>query len=405
MERHADGALPGATRRDRQLGRSPRPGGRARVRRQRPAQPRVVRHRHRPRGRQRRRSHVDRRVGAALRRPPSSEWTTWASRSSSRHRRRTSRMVPSRHRHDEIVDAVRAIGLAPAAARRRGAPRVLPVHGSRELHFHDNLHQRDAGSGSSRCCYNAPYWAGRGSRDRLGGMLQDTFGRPTIVARYGSGAFHAAVLANGPGLSGALGAPAGAEVMQPDAPAAVPTDAWPCDRRRPARDRLAAGGDDAGEGLAGGRPPAAPLAAVPDRARGVRADLAPVAPPWPWSSGSRSSWCSRARAGSGCRSAASAPISSCWGPRSCCSRREASVSFSLLFGNTWVVNALLWPEWIAALVDTSAHPLGPGAGSVGRARGVAVLLLTLRRPWARALAAAISVPASTGVSSWCWLRP
>ncbi len=70
------------------------------------------------------------------------------------------------------------------------------------------------------------YW-GAWLPDRLGGMLQDTFGRPTIIARYGGGPLHAAVLANGPGLSGALGVPAGAEVMQPVAPAAVPTDAWP----------------------------------------------------------------------------------------------------------------------------------------------------------------------------------
>ena len=50
--------------------------------------------------------------------------------------------------------------------------------------------------------------------DRLGWMLEDTFGRPTIIARYGTGPFHAAVLANGPGLSGSLGVPAGAEVMR-----------------------------------------------------------------------------------------------------------------------------------------------------------------------------------------------
>ena len=53
----------------------------------------------------------------------------------------------------------------------------------------------------------------------------------------------------------------------------------------------------------------------------------------------------------------------------------------------------LWPEWIAALVDTSAHPLGPVVPIPWVARAaVAVLLLTLRRPWARALAAAISSP-------------
>lgn len=63
--------------------------------------------------------------------------------------------------------------------------------------------------------------------DRLGGMLSDTYGRPTIIARYGAGDFHAAVLANGPGLSGSLGVPAGVEIMQPDAGTYVPTDDWP----------------------------------------------------------------------------------------------------------------------------------------------------------------------------------
>jgi hypothetical protein len=53
------------------------------------------------------------------------------------------------------------------------------------------------------------------------------FDRPTIIARYGSGPNHAAVLANGPGLSGALGVPPGAEVLSPQPPAALPTDAWP----------------------------------------------------------------------------------------------------------------------------------------------------------------------------------
>ncbi len=53
----------------------------------------------------------------------------------------------------------------------------------------------------------------------------------------------------------------------------------------------------------------------------------------------------------------------------------------------------LWPQWIAALVDTSAHPFGPVVPVPWVARAaVAVLLLTLRRPWARALAAAISSP-------------
>ena len=51
--------------------------------------------------------------------------------------------------------------------------------------------------------------------------------RPPIIARYGQGASHAAVLANGPGLSGALGLPPNAEILRPDPPADVPTDTWP----------------------------------------------------------------------------------------------------------------------------------------------------------------------------------
>ncbi len=63
--------------------------------------------------------------------------------------------------------------------------------------------------------------------DRLGWMLQDTFGRPTIISRYGTGSLHAAALVNGPGLDGVLGVPPGAEVMSLAPPDAVPTDAWP----------------------------------------------------------------------------------------------------------------------------------------------------------------------------------
>ena len=36
--------------------------------------------------------------------------------------------------------------------------------------------------------------------NRLGWMLGDTFGRPPIIARYGTGPFHAAVMADGPAL-------------------------------------------------------------------------------------------------------------------------------------------------------------------------------------------------------------
>jgi uncharacterized protein YbjT (DUF2867 family) len=48
---------------------------------------------------------------------------------------------------------------------------------------------------------------------------------------------------------------------------------------------------------------------------------------------------------------------------------------------------------MAALIDTSAHPLGPvvAVPFVVRA-GVAVVLLLVRRPWTRALAAAIISP-------------
>lgn len=53
----------------------------------------------------------------------------------------------------------------------------------------------------------------------------------------------------------------------------------------------------------------------------------------------------------------------------------------------------LWPEWIRALADTSAHPLGPvvPVPFVGRAL-LAVALLATRRPWCQALAASIVSP-------------
>ena len=63
--------------------------------------------------------------------------------------------------------------------------------------------------------------------DRLGGLLEETYGRPPIIARYGGEGGHAAVLANGPGLSGSLGTPGDATIFEPDPPAAAPTDAWP----------------------------------------------------------------------------------------------------------------------------------------------------------------------------------
>ena len=53
----------------------------------------------------------------------------------------------------------------------------------------------------------------------------------------------------------------------------------------------------------------------------------------------------------------------------------------------------LWPQWVAVLIDTSGHPFGPlvPVPWIVRACAAAVLLL-LRRPWARALAAAIASP-------------
>jgi hypothetical protein len=53
----------------------------------------------------------------------------------------------------------------------------------------------------------------------------------------------------------------------------------------------------------------------------------------------------------------------------------------------------LWPQWVAALIETSAHPFGPvvPVPFVARA-GVAVVLLFFQRPWTRALAAAIISP-------------
>ncbi len=53
----------------------------------------------------------------------------------------------------------------------------------------------------------------------------------------------------------------------------------------------------------------------------------------------------------------------------------------------------LWPQWVAALVEASSHPLGPVIPIPWIARAVvAAALLLLRRPWARALAAAIVSP-------------
>jgi hypothetical protein len=53
----------------------------------------------------------------------------------------------------------------------------------------------------------------------------------------------------------------------------------------------------------------------------------------------------------------------------------------------------LWPEWIAALIVTSAHPLGPVVPIpfIYRA-AVALALVAAARPWTRALAASIVSP-------------
>ena len=53
----------------------------------------------------------------------------------------------------------------------------------------------------------------------------------------------------------------------------------------------------------------------------------------------------------------------------------------------------LWPQWVEALIETSAHPYGPLVPVPWIARAaVAVVLLLFRRPWTRALAAAIISP-------------
>ena len=53
----------------------------------------------------------------------------------------------------------------------------------------------------------------------------------------------------------------------------------------------------------------------------------------------------------------------------------------------------LWPEWFGTLIRTSSQPLGPVIPVPFLIRAVAAaLLLVLRRPWATALAAAISSP-------------
>ena len=53
----------------------------------------------------------------------------------------------------------------------------------------------------------------------------------------------------------------------------------------------------------------------------------------------------------------------------------------------------LWPQWVAALIETASHPLGPVVPVPWIARaGVAAVLLAAQRPWTRALAASIVSP-------------
>jgi hypothetical protein len=53
----------------------------------------------------------------------------------------------------------------------------------------------------------------------------------------------------------------------------------------------------------------------------------------------------------------------------------------------------LWPQWVAALIDTSAAPRGPLVPVPFLVRlPLVVLFAAIQRPWSRALAAAISSP-------------
>jgi predicted membrane-bound spermidine synthase len=65
--------------------------------------------------------------------------------------------------------------------------------------------------------------------DRLGGMLQTTFGVPAAVAYYDEMTGHAAVLATGPGLAATGGLPPGgtAQRLAAGTDPASPTDDWP----------------------------------------------------------------------------------------------------------------------------------------------------------------------------------
>jgi hypothetical protein len=65
------------------------------------------------------------------------------------------------------------------------------------------------------------------------------------------------------------------------------------------------------------------------------------------------------------------------------------VTFSLV-SLPWL---FLWPQWIAALIDTSAAPRGPVVPVPFLVRlPFVILFAAIQRPWSRALAAAISSP-------------
>jgi len=68
----------------------------------------------------------------------------------------------------------------------------------------------------------------------------------------------------------------------------------------------------------------------------------------------------------------------------------------------------LWPDWVATLVGTAQEPtLGPQlpVSYPVRLVAAAVLLVAIRRPWARALAGALAVPAFYWISLLLLLAP
>ena len=111
--------------------------------------------------------------------------------------RKTDKDYDLRDGPDRLADAV--------LVDRQRAPRVVPVH---ERGVRGRQGPPEAGRRLRPLQLLLAAWL----VDRLGGMLADTFGRPTIVSRYDGGEI-GAVLANGPGLSGGLGVPPDAEVM------------------------------------------------------------------------------------------------------------------------------------------------------------------------------------------------